>query len=104
MTHRGLYFCAEETCILAPEKWRGRFGLCLKHALHHGWIERAPELDEIKKLIAKQKKDFLTRLQDGLKNNNLDDVLDETFPYMAPKKFPTSEPVPHWSEYRETPF
>lgn len=100
MTHRGLYFCAEETCILAPEKWRGGFGLCLKHAKQHGWIEHAPELEK----VAKLKKDFMTRLMESIENKNFDDVIDETFPYMARKTFPTSEPVPHWSEYREYPF
>lgn len=105
MTHRGLFFCADETCCLGPEKWRAGLGLCLKHALQQGWVKQAPELNEVQKLINKHvRKSFLTRLLEGLADNNIDGVLDNTFPYMAAQSYPKTEPVPHWSEYRETPF
>lgn len=107
MTHRGLFLCAESPCYLAPEIWRGeignKFGLCAKHALLAGWIDKMPEpAQESKPAI--NRKSFLTRLLDGLKNGNAADVLDELFPGATDINLPTHEPVRHWSEYREYPF
>lgn len=107
MTHRGLFFCANETCYLAPEIWRGkignRLGLCAEHALTIGWIDKIPEPVQQSK-PAGNRKSFLTRLLEGEANGTTGSVLDASFPCDDKQIFPTHEPTQHWSEYRDYPF
>lgn len=107
MKHRGLFYCGyDETCGLAPEIWRGengsKIGLCAKHALLTGWIDKMPEPIQEAKPV-ENNKGFLQRLLDGIENGTIADVLDKLFPHTASNS-PTTEPTPHWSEYRDYPF
>jgi hypothetical protein len=49
VTKRGLFFCAAESCYLAPEIWRNGFGLCQKHAIEYGVIEAPPSKPKFEK-------------------------------------------------------
>lgn len=96
---RGLFFCGDVTCSLGPEVWRGelrnKFGLCAKHALQIGWIDKMPEPVQEAKPV-QGGKGFLARLLEAHKNGNMDAALD--------KLFPLHLPAPHWSDVRDFPF
>lgn len=96
---RGLFYCGDETCFLAPEVWRGdgssKRGLCANHALQRGWISEMPKPVQ-ESAPAQSKKSFLDRLLEATANGNVDAALDNLFALNAPAR--------HWSEYREYPF
>lgn len=96
---RGLFYCGDTTCSLAPEIWRGdglnKRGLCAIHALRIGWVNQMPKPVQ-ESTPPQSSKSFLARLLEAHKHGNVDAELDKLFPMIMPER--------HWSEYREVPF